>query len=218
MGQRYTHDEWLSWVFRRSQSWAGDEPEKWWALPGEVGLRYLVETFERPQAHLGAMSDTELRNGLWFLADSGGGHQLGPCVDPALPLDQRVHAIRSIATLFRELLALRCTPHLSHIDEAGACEVNVTCYMWWDIAPFSRRSDGLVLSACLDAMEASLAVPQVAVQESALHGLGHLAHDEGANRLERRRIAIIEGFLAGGNGLRPELEAYARAALSGCVL
>ena len=36
------------------------------------------------------------------------------------PLDARLRCVRALSVVYRELFAARCTPHLSHLDEAGA--------------------------------------------------------------------------------------------------
>jgi hypothetical protein len=61
-------------------------------------------------------------------------------------------------------------------------------------------------------MEATLAIPHIACQEAALHGLGHwrCAYPE---RVE----AIIGAFLARSRSLSAELEAYAKQARVGRV-
>jgi hypothetical protein len=61
-------------------------------------------------------------------------------------------------------------------------------------------------------MERTLAVPHVACQESALHGLGHW-RDAYRQRVE----AIVDAFLRGAKGAPAELLHYARQARAGHV-
>jgi hypothetical protein len=133
-----------------------------------------------------------------------------------VPVDARVRCLRSFVTVFRDVLAPRCTPHLSHLDEPGAAALNAACYMWWDILPFAARPDeasGHVLgAAALDAMAEMLALDAIACQESALHGLGHWRH-----RWPAEVTRIVDAFLRRNPTARPELVAYAKAARAGCV-
>jgi hypothetical protein len=134
----------------------------------------------------------------------------------AWPVRQR--AWRSIVPLFREVMARRCTPALSHLDEPGASPLNLACYMWWDLMPVapaptsSDTSRRLLDDELLAVMTALLKIPHDACRESALHGLGHWALSE------KRAVPAIDTFLARSADLRPDLLAYAKAARSGCIL
>jgi len=55
--------------------------------------------------------------------------------------------------------------------------------------------------------------PNIACQESALHGLGHL-HYRAAKQVE----AIVTSFLRENRSLRPELLDYAKRARAGYIL
>ena len=122
----------------------------------------------------------------------------------------------AIGALFAKLFAPRCSPHLSHLDEAGASALNVSCYMWWDLIPFLGRPDDParreIDDACLGVMERTLDLDSIACRESALHGLGHW-HGGYPRRVE----SAIDAFLGAHPDLRPELVRYARSARSGCV-
>ena len=107
-----------------------------------------------------------------------------------------------MATIF----AIRCSQHLSHLDEPGANPLNRICYMWWDLFDVNDK-------ILLGIMERRLRLDSVACRESALHGLGH------AQMLFPQEVeTIIDDFLARNPTTRPELKAYALNACSGYIL
>ena len=88
--------------------------------------------------------------------------------------------------------------------------------MWWDILPLighpGKPEFAKLDQAALTVMEECLALPSVACQESALHGLGHW------NMYFPSEVqSIIDSFLKSEKNLRPELLQYAKSARSGCV-
>jgi hypothetical protein len=89
--------------------------------------------------------------------------------------------------------------------------------MWWDIFIIYGARDDLDVDplnlACLEVMEKSITLSNIAVQEGALHGLGHfepyypdVCHP------------IIERFLKLDPTRDPGLQEYALNALSGYIL
>lgn len=137
-------------------------------------------------------------------------------VHPEVPLPSRLRALRACVPLFEQVMAVRCSPHLSHLDEQPANPLNSACYMWWDILPIHGRPD-LPERAAVDAeilrlLPRLLSIPQDACRESALHGIGHW-------RIYYPQLAAeVDAFLERTPGLRPELVAYALAAGEGTVL
>jgi hypothetical protein len=210
---RIDRTDWLDWVFAGARLGAGRRQDEWdllLSVPEPLSLGYVTDAFERPLDLLGGYSDEELQGGLWFLLGDYG--VLHPATDDLLPLADRLRAVRSVGTLFSELMTARCTPTLSHLDEPGS-PLNSPCYMWWDLWLPGRS--GPIPGTCLDVMEATLALDHDACRESALHGLGHF-RSEGA--LAERCERILDRFLRGRRTLRPELALYAEAARAGCVL
>jgi hypothetical protein len=140
----------------------------------------------------------------------------GPVLErPGLAV--REGCVRSTGSLFRKLLFVRCSPHLSHRDEPGRSPLNAVCYMWWDTMPVYG---GPVLAdrqalhlAALETMAKILKFDSLACQESALHGLGHWY------RIFPQQIdCLIDEFLLLHADARQELLTYARSAGCGCVL
>jgi hypothetical protein len=174
-------------------------------------IDYSRRLFERAGELLTRYSDGQADQGLWLLIGEGG--PLRVLADESVPLEPRVHCIKSVSILFEQCFFPRCTPHLSHFREAeaGVGELNSVCYMWWDIFPFwgqpedPARED--IDATCLSVMETTLRLPSIACQQSALHGLGHwgLAYKD-------RCESIISAFLQNHRDLRSELRKYAELA------
>jgi len=185
--------------------------------PGAIRTAELIaETFERSGELLSRFSDAQLNQAFWFSVGSDASNYMFALRDESVPWEVRRRATRSFAALFEQLMAVRCTPALSHFDEAGAGPLNSACYMWWEIIPIcsSKKLGGAAeLDAeCLGVMERILRIPHVACQESALHGLGHWKFDH-PEEVER----IIDQFLNRHGNLRPDLISYAKAAKTGCI-
>jgi hypothetical protein len=131
-----------------------------------------------------------------------------------LPIADREWLVGSVARFFRDFFEPRCMPKLAHLDTQYTEPLNGICYMWWEVITWGWAKDDpdaeRIKAADLDVMEQVLSLPNPACQESALHGLGHMA------RHSDRARAIITGYLARAD-VPPGLEAYARSALTGCI-
>jgi hypothetical protein len=210
-----SYEAWIEHVFSHEvrpyrNAWYFDPDCDMWSAPAWLSVGYLTRLFENPEPALAYFSDAQIAQGLHYLIDSGAGGVVLALGDESVPLIDRERCVRAIEILFANLFAARCTPHLSHLDEPGAGDLNGICYMWWDV--FATGALDLT-GATLAAMERILALDSIACQESALHGLGHWrAYDE------RAVEAIIDAYLTRRPCLRRELGAYARAARGGCVL
>lgn len=216
---KLTFAEWIRHLFDHpvnDPAWYLDPDCDSAELAPQQVVTYTTRLFERAGELLTSYTDAQVNAGLWFL--------IGECMSPlhaltdaTIPLEERLNCIRAIATAFEQYIAPRCTPHLGHLDEAGAGVLNELCYMWWDIFPVGGvTQDGAppeLASACLSVMAATLELPSLACQEGALHGLGHWSR-----YYKERCQRIISAFLQGHGELRPELRAYAARASENLVL
>jgi len=190
----------------------GDNPPEWEDSP-DHNAAFIADAFERSGELLAPFSDEQLDQGFWHLL--GGTDSMDALTDQSVPPTLRLRALRSFVPLFEQVMAARCSPHLSHLDERGANPLNRACYMWWDILPIHGRPD-LPDRAEFDAevlavLRRLLAIPHDACRESALHGLGHWS-------IYYPAVAgIIDAFLSRSPNLRPELVAYAKSAKSGVL-
>ncbi len=192
-----------------------DEAEEWDGTPAST-VRYMTRLFQSPIETLAEFQDDQINRGLWYLASNSCSDHMYALVNEAVPLQERVGCVGAFLTLFTELFAARCTPHLGHLGEEGSGALNLVCYMWWDLLPIHgipedpRRSE--FDAKCLEVQEMMLGLDSDAVQESALHGLGHW-HDHYPAAVEK----IISAYLEQNKGIRPELRQYAKQAKVGTV-
>lgn len=214
-----TFDDWVTHVFDHPVGgpewyWAEDAP--YLDGPKATTVRYLNRLFEKSVTVLERFSDAQLNQGFWYLVGESSG-EMYALLDAAVPATERLACVNEIPPLFASTFAARCSPHLSHLDEAGANPLNTICYMWWDIFPSwgapGDKQQAAFDRAILSALARILEIPSDACRESALHGLGHWHLHYPA-----QVASIVEDFLAASPDLRPELMHYAETAGEGCVL
>lgn len=210
--------KWFAYVFDHPVTdpawhWGLDAPE--WNGTAEQVAGYIADTFERSGELLSCYSNGQLNQGFWFLLSNSCSNFMYSLIEPAIPSTLRLRALHSFIPLFEQVMAVRCSTHLSHLDEHGANPLNSACYMWWDILPIHGRPD-LPERAEFDAevlavLRRLLTISHDACRESALHGLGEWSPYYPVT-------AIIDEFLALTPNLRPELVSYARRAKVGNIL
>ena len=193
-----------------------DAPE--WTGAREEVPALITETFENAGELLARFSDEQLDQGFWFLIGPTDPEFMQTLVDATIRIDERLRALRSFVSLFEQVMAIRCTPHLSHLDDRYANPLNSACYMWWDLLrdQLWNRVCSPLQTEIIATLRDLLAIPHDACRESALHGIGHIYCDNPQCRAELPEI--IEEFLTNTPGLRPELVAYAERASVGHVL
>lgn len=209
---------WIAHVFDHPVAdpawhWSLDAPE-WQDSPEHIAA-LIAETFERSGELLSRFSDAQLNQAFWFLVSGSGSDFMFALSDSDVPASIRLRALHSFVPLFEQVMAVRCSPHLSHLDEQPANPLNSACYMWWDILPIHGEPDkpgrAEFDSEVLAVLRRLLAIPHDACRESALHGIGEWAcyYPSVAD--------IADDFLARTPGLRPQLISYAQRARLGGV-
>ena len=220
-GTDLSYKDWIDYVFDRTdlasgQAWYYDHEADWWNPLPEQAVAYLSRLFDNPEPLLGRFVDNQIGRGLHYLVDNSNSNHCVALSDSSVPIDQRAKCIYAMLSLFIRIFEPRCLPILSHLDEARGNRLSGACYMWWDIMPLAAmskpRNSDPIHDACLAVMRNTLALPNPACQESALHGLGHWAH-----AYPQFTAATIDAYLAANPKLRPELVRYAQAARSGCI-
>ena len=230
-----TFQQWVEYVFDRPLSdpawyWSHDEDGEdlnCWQPDPTTLVDYLTRLFEEPAFLADRYTPEQLNQGFWFLFYVGSeyfGGRYNVLYNASVPKSQRLRMVRSCLSLYEKLFARVCSNSLSHLNEPGH-PLNLACYMWWDLGGLTPVADpqaphDAVLQdvvdidhAKLDVLREALAVPSVACQESALHGLGHF------RAYYRREVEdIVTDFLARHQGLRSELSEYAAKARSGAIL
>lgn len=218
----------------RTRAWVAhvfDRPETQWYFPADPmddiafpnadadELAALVtHTMANCGEDLKPFSDAQIAHGLNFMTNNACGDVVMEVMRPTLTLARRRTLIASLKTLYTDCFARRCAPALSHLSDPTAAEnpLNMVCYMFWDASPLLhwQGADAVQLNdAVIDVLEAALALDHPAVQESALHGLGHTRQFDRANPRPER---IVHAFLKTAP-ISPMLKTYAEAAAAGCV-
>jgi hypothetical protein len=190
-----------------------DAPE-WEGPPAQVAT-HIAEAFEESGRLLARFSDEHLNQAFWFLVSNSCSEFMYTLVDSGVPSASRLRALRSFVPLFEQVMAARCSPHLSHLDEHGANPLNGACYMWWDILPIhgcpEEPARAEFDAEVLVVLRRFLAIPHDACRESALHGISEWT-------IHYPQVAgMVEEWLASTPNLRPELASYAQRAKVGNV-
>jgi hypothetical protein len=207
--ENLTFEEWVYHIFDHPDTWYYAIGTEFWDGPAETTIDYMTRLFEDPVPPLEGFSDEELNRGFWYLVSNGGSDMMFTLADSKQSFPNRRRCVEAISVVHEKLFMPRCTPYLSHLDEKGVAPLNSICYMWWDLMPVGNDA---IIDVIRDVMERQLAMDHVALQEGALHGLGHWA------RQDDRVSGIIEAYLGRNQNLRAELRVYAQSALGGCVL
>jgi hypothetical protein len=201
--------------------WSADAPanfgatKDWHEEPEDLAA-HIAETFEHAGKLLSRFSGEQLNQGFWYLFYHSEPDFMGTLLDNRILLAIRLRSLRSFVPLFEQVMAARCSAHLSHLGEKGANALNSACYMWFDEL-LDRFNPQELKQAQLDAelivtLRVILDIPHDACRESALHGIGHWV------RHYSQLADIVDQFLSSTPGLRPELVTYAGSARSGYVL
>ena len=218
-----TFEQWLTYVFDhpvpvgQEKAWYWDiDADEWDEEPAAV-IRFLTQAFENAEVVFQPYSDAQLNQGLWFIADNSCSNHMFALMDESVPWHARQRCIYSIHQLYEQCFAKRCSPHLSHPDEAGANPLNMVCYMWWDIIPISGKPEDPRRKefdqVILQVMESTLQLDSIPCRESALHGLGHWQ-----SAYPERVGEIINKFSMSHRDLPKKLEAYMMNPYVGYVL
>ena len=134
-----TFDAWIEHAFGPAvrfdgNAWYFDLDCDWWDPEPAEAIAYFTRLFEDPEPALRWFADAQIAQGLTYLVDTMAAGDDGWFSAPAAPVQHRLRCVAAIATLFAQLFAPRCTPHLGHRSETGG-PLNTVCYMWWDVFP-----------------------------------------------------------------------------------
>ena len=120
-----TFEEWVIFTFDHPVDdsrldWYWDVDADWWDGPSALTVEYLTRTFENTGSVFAPYSDSQLNQGLWYLASNACSNHMFALMDASVPWPARQRCIHSVQSLYEDCFAKRCTPHLSHLDEPGA--------------------------------------------------------------------------------------------------
>ncbi|WP_395144949.1 hypothetical protein [Armatimonas sp.] len=199
--QTMSFDDWV-------RAWF-DHPEDWdWIREGEFPelaprdtLTYATRLFQNAGMLLAPYSDNQVGKGLHALIWEGDS-PLTILWDKSLPRSECRACLKSIYRVYKEIFAVRC-PEVSQNKIKG--ELGHVCYMWWDIFPLFHTARRELNEAVLTTLERTLALPHLACQDAALHGLSHWEYADPARvqgmirtfriaqqmRQRRRRLSLV---------------------------
>lgn len=209
--QSLSFEDWLEY-FRV------DMPDiDWFADPATL-LARLTQLMRSSDYLLQKYTHEEISKLFWSLLGESGFFQV--LYDDRLPLEKRIDCVSSIGDLYKDLFNTQCSRFLSSgIKEMpdDVSVLNTICYMWWDLFAASPQSDApsqrKIEQSIIDLLESLLRTDHAAIQESALHGLGH-AHYKAPSQIEE----IIDRFLKDKQqALSNALREYAQSARTGCI-
>lgn len=217
MQDRYS--EFIDHIFNhkvRRPEWFFDMGAEYFEGSDAEIIRYFTRMFKESGTVLQKFSDEQVDQGLWYVFGAGSNFSF-QMRDGKVPDKDKLALIRSIYTLYSDLFSKRCSPVLSHLDQAGALPVNSICYMLWDITALSywekHSKKEFFYLELLSMIENTLYLDNIACVESGLHGLGHI-HYYRRDQVKK----IIAKFLKDRKGIPAELIEYAGHAQVGGVL
>ncbi len=171
------YEEWLEHIFDHpvfdpAWHWSRDAPS---FEADDAEIAALIElTFLHSGRDLTRFTDAQMNQGFRYLASITGSNYIWSLNRPKVLLETRLSAIASIATLYRDCFAVRCTRTLSHYDDQPCAALNGACYMFWDFSALTNIQDEankpVIADACFEVLSEMLAMDHPACQEAAIHG------------------------------------------------
>ncbi|MBK8255774.1 MAG: hypothetical protein IPK82_24290 [Polyangiaceae bacterium] len=214
------YQEWLAHVFDHTPTkngWYFDNPtEEFEASPLDLTL-LITQTCTNAERDLAGFSNSQVAQGLNYIFNNSCSNVIFGPKDKKVNTVTRCECIQSVIYLYEGCFKKRCSPQLSHLDEARKSPLNIVCYMLWDVSPLANwhgdKEKKTFHSTLVDLHTAVLKLGHDACTESALHGLGHL-HSYLAKPVEN----AVDNWLRQNGSARTELLHYAKAARNGHVL
>ena len=159
--------------------------------------------------------ETAVNKAIWYIYGSASGY-MWDAMDSSLGT-RRFEFMTSVRDLYALGFAPFCSKHLGHLDRGPepSRPMNSACYMLWDMDGIecpAINGDADMLDASIDVLSFALKLDNWACQESALHGVGHLAMSS-----PQKTTPLIRNYLR-RKDIPAELRHYANTAQSGCVL
>lgn len=205
----FGHDEaagkwyWRDWSAEVLPAFGRMHQEDW------VVVEVLSRAFGDFDRHLARFTPWQLATGVYYAFNNSMSNFAYAVRDPRSPIERRVAMVANLSTIFDRVFEPHCVPVLAHLHKTT--EINSICFMFWDETPVIQRDIPGIPEAAYSVLEHCLHSTNIAVVESALHGLGHEA------RADPTAVAIIDGYIARATEAPPELLAYAHAARIGGI-
>ncbi|MBA3920355.1 MAG: hypothetical protein H0X31_01075 [Nostocaceae cyanobacterium] len=216
-------DKWIEYMIASSKAaFEADAipSEIWWdeERHPEIAITHLTHFFENINDITPLMSNEEYAQLLKYIIDlSFSGYTFVLMnLDNGIPVEARIHCIKSIYFVFDKLFKKRCPlePFLGHISQKDP--LDTVCFMWWDVIGIAGhpREDkyAYIDRTILEVIENILRLDSEACRESALHGL-----NEWCSFYPKAVKEIIHRFLNANSKINPQLAAYALKAQGGAL-
>ena len=201
-------DEWLADALTdgKAGSYVDDS-----VIVNRYAIRFNYEIADIVSQH----GEDRVNKAIWYIYGSVSGYMWDAMEKPLG--GKREQFMDSVSQLYANGFAQFCSDHYGHLDSGpeNARPMNSACYMLWDMDGLecpAINGDTDLLTLSIDVLSNALRLDSIACNESALHGLGHLADYHRA-----LTSPPIDEFLRRKN-LPPEIREYAKAARAGCVL
>jgi hypothetical protein len=174
-----------------------------------VVVEVLDRAFSDFDRFLARFTPWQLATGINYVFNNSLSSFAFAVMHPGTPLERRVAMVGRLRVIFDRVFERHCVPSLAHLSKLP--DVNGICYMFWEVTPIMNLDFPAITEAAYGVIEHCLASSNVAVVESALHGLGHRV------RADAKAARMIDQYIRQADSARPELLAYARAAQVGAV-
>lgn len=122
---------WEKWYFQDDAPYLQPEPKQ--------TVDFITRAFNEIDVIAKGYSDAQVDQGLWYVLSNGCSDYMFDLIEDNVSLAERLAAVESFYTLYKNLYAEKCTSHLGHLSEKGN-PLNTSCYMWWDIIPLYGKS------------------------------------------------------------------------------
>jgi hypothetical protein len=172
--------------------------------------KYIIELCEECEELINKYTDDQINNGLWYLFSEAGSKWFSEILNGKNDMESSIRCIEKLEYIYRKLFYYKCTKTLSHKNQLPDNPINAICYMLWDIAPPVEDN---MITPVVALLSNILSLDHIAIQEGAIHGLGHLGERYGDVAINE-----IKKFIDYNNNISEDLRLYAERAIRGNLL
>ena len=212
IGTLFDHDEAKGdWYFKEEEDAYRRELLQDLFNDDSIVVEVLDIAFNKFEDHLSKYSSWQIATGVEFVFHGGLSDLCFALKNPDVPIERRVSVVSGLKTVFSEVFEKHCVEALGDLDQ-GSRKLNDICFLFWEVAPMMAWGIKEVDRECLAVMSHCLQSRNLAVVESALHGLGHAVSDYPEAR------EIIDRYISGSYRKTPGLLDSAHRARTGMIL
>jgi hypothetical protein len=175
--------------------------------------KFLARFNDEIDQLINRLGEDSIASAIWEFYGCGG--DVREATDPSLGAS-RISFMHSVKSLYSKGFAVYCSQYLGHLDQGkgSARPLNTPCYMLWDMDGIECRAfqhDQEMVKLSFEVLMHALSIPHLACQESALHGLGHLA------AVHQDQVHSVVQHALRANHILSELSDYAKRVVNGAV-